>query len=56
MAKKKDSPEKIAAAAAAAKRYEGHSKAQLYQIAKELGIEGRSRMAHGELLRVLRKR
>ena len=56
MAKKKPAPKKTEDADPAPDRYEACSKAELYQIAKEMGIEGRSRMARGELLRVLRKR
>jgi cation transport regulator ChaB len=36
--------------------YEGHSKAELYQRAQELGIEGRSRMSKKELARAIARR
>jgi len=35
--------------------YEGRSKDELYNLAKERGIEGRSRMSKEELARALRK-
>ena len=37
-----------------AKDYEDRTKAELYKKAKQVGIEGRSKMSKGQLIRVLR--
>ena len=55
MAKKKKTDEAPPKPVDGGKPYEERSRRELYLLAQELGIEGRSRMAKGELIRVLQK-